>query len=302
MKNNPLVSIIINNYNYGRFLREAIDSALNQTYCYREVIVVDDGSTDDSNEIIESYRNRIISVIKENGGQASAFNAGFAVSQGDIICFLDSDDIFLPKKVAEVVDVFKSQPEINWCFHRLSFFDNDTGKIIPKNNYSILPQNCDFRRDTERGKLPFIPTATSGICFRRSLLQLVLPMPEDIRITSDNYIKFTTLGLSIGCFLNKELVIQRVHGDNAYTLRKDKQQFKAIILILTAYWIRIKFPKLFRLANEICVNSLVIYWNTSGLNSEATDLVNKYFSSVTLWERFKIKSKTLYRYLKALKT
>lgn len=62
----PLVSIIINNYNYGRFLREAIDSALNQTYPHVEVIVVDDGSTDGSQEIITSYGDRVIPVLKEN--------------------------------------------------------------------------------------------------------------------------------------------------------------------------------------------------------------------------------------------
>jgi glycosyltransferase involved in cell wall biosynthesis len=68
----PLVSILINNYNYGRFLTEAIDSALNQTYSNIEVIVVDDGSTDNSQEIIKSYQDKIIPILKPNGGQASA--------------------------------------------------------------------------------------------------------------------------------------------------------------------------------------------------------------------------------------
>ena len=102
----PLVSVIINNYNYGHFLGEAIDSVLNQTYPNIEIVVVDDGSTDNSREIISSYQEKIISVLKENGGQASAFNAGFAASRGDIIFMLDSDDIFVPEKVAEVVNIF----------------------------------------------------------------------------------------------------------------------------------------------------------------------------------------------------
>ena len=92
----PLVSILINNYNYAQYLSQAIDSALGQTYTNTEIIVVDDGSTDNSREIINSYGNQIISVLKENGGQASAINAGFAASKGDIICLLDADDIFLP--------------------------------------------------------------------------------------------------------------------------------------------------------------------------------------------------------------
>lgn len=88
----PLVSIIVNNYNYERYLSEAIDSAIAQTYTHTEVIVVDDGSTDKSREIIANYGDRITPVLKENGGQASAFNTGLATSKGEIIIYLDSDD------------------------------------------------------------------------------------------------------------------------------------------------------------------------------------------------------------------
>lgn len=82
MKQNPLVSIIITSYNYDRFLRESIDSAINQTYANIEIIAVDDGSKDNSKEIITSYGNKITAILKDNGGQASAFNAGFKVSNG----------------------------------------------------------------------------------------------------------------------------------------------------------------------------------------------------------------------------
>src|SRR3954451_20463787 len=95
----PLVSIVIDNYNYARFLPEAIESALAQTYPDTEVIVVDDGSTDDSREIIASYGSRVRPVLKTNGGQASAFNAGFAASRGDVVLFLDSDDTLFPEAV-----------------------------------------------------------------------------------------------------------------------------------------------------------------------------------------------------------
>ena len=88
-----LVSIIINNYNYARFLRAAIDSALGQSYASIEVLVVDDGSTDQSRAIIDSYGDRVKSILKKNGGQASALNAGFAQCQGDIVIFLDADDV-----------------------------------------------------------------------------------------------------------------------------------------------------------------------------------------------------------------
>ncbi len=107
----PLVSIVINNYNYGHFLREAIDSALQQTYEPLEVIVVDDGSTDESRPIIGEYGDRIIPLLKENGGQASALNAGFARSQGQIVIFLDADDVLHATIAQKVVAVYADAPE-----------------------------------------------------------------------------------------------------------------------------------------------------------------------------------------------
>jgi glycosyltransferase involved in cell wall biosynthesis len=99
MSNPVTASIIISSYNYGRFLSQAIDSALNQTCDQVEVIAVDDGSTDNSLDVIASYGDSIISVVKENGGQASALNAGFHASHGQVLLFLDSDDTLLPGAV-----------------------------------------------------------------------------------------------------------------------------------------------------------------------------------------------------------
>ena len=94
----PLATILINNYNYAPFLREAIESALSQTYHPIEIIVVDDGSTDNSRAIISSYGTKLTAIFKENGGQASAFNAGVAAGNGDLYFFLDSDDFSFQKK------------------------------------------------------------------------------------------------------------------------------------------------------------------------------------------------------------
>jgi glycosyltransferase involved in cell wall biosynthesis len=85
--NLPLASIIITSYNYEKFLPQAIDSALKQSYPVKEIIVVDDGSTDNSRHIINSYGDQIIPVFKKNGGITSATNAGFFASQGELIFF-----------------------------------------------------------------------------------------------------------------------------------------------------------------------------------------------------------------------
>lgn len=299
MKDRPLVSIIINNYNYGRFLQDAIDSALNQTYPYAEVIVVDDGSTDNSREIISSYGNRIVPVLKENGGQASAFNAGFAATKGDIICILDSDDTFLPEKVVEVVNVFSTHQDIGWCFHTLRLVDTDTGaslRVSPKGS----SQKCDFRLPIKtRGQLTFRPPATSGLCFKRSLLQLMLPMPEAERVSiGDHYLKFMSSALSKGFFLNQVLAIQKVHSDNAFTLKGDKQQLGARILVLTAYWMRIKLPGIAKLSNKLFAAGVGIYWHTGGVETEYREVVKTYLSSISLLEKLEINLRVLYHYLR----
>jgi len=173
----PLVSIIINNYNYGHFLREAIESALNQTYPNIEVIVVDDGSTDNSREIIAEYEDRIIPVLKENGGQASAFNAGFAVSRGEIICFLDSDDVWLPNKVDRVVEVFQTAEDVALVQHNLRLLI--TGKKTSGN--TLVPGIRHFSLEKISSELILVRrrnAPTSALCLLRSKVGSLFPVPE----------------------------------------------------------------------------------------------------------------------------
>lgn len=299
MKDNPKVSAVINNYNYERFLQQAIDSALNQTYSHTEVIVVDDGSTDNSREIIASYGDKVIPVLKENGGQASAFNAGFAASQGDIICFLDSDDMFEPEKVAEVVAAFGDRPDLGWCFHYLKWVNADGKASIPKNVRESIPGEYDLREHIKTGnlkdKLPQIPS-TSGLCFRRSLLEQILPMPEAKTISlNDAYLDYTSIALSKGLILNKELALYRIHGANAYTTTKNKQNLaQAKILILTGYWLRVKLPGLSKFTNKLVAGGMGLVWRLGGIGSEYREFVKKYLALVSLREKIEISLRAIY--------
>ncbi len=212
----PLVSILINNYNYGRFLREAIDSALNQTYRNTEVIVVDDGSTDDSRAIIASYGDKIFPVLKENGGQASAFNAGFAASRGEIICFLDSDDVWLPTKVQSVVRAADTSPDAVLIYHGYRHVDSDKvpfGKSLP---LSFLNGDVSERVRLSGGCWPFPPT--SGLAFRRTVLNSIMPIPEKLFQTcADACLAYSIplLGPVVG--IKEALCLYRIHGSNLYT-------------------------------------------------------------------------------------
>ena len=214
----PFVSILINNYNYGRFLGDAIRSALAQNYANLEIVVVDDGSTDNSVETVQAFGDAVHLVAKENGGQASSFNAGFAASRGEIICLLDADDEFLPGKVERIVEVFRQNPEIGWCFENLKLFRNSKSERTPRDRY-FAAGNVDARESMLRGVFPRnIDSATSGLSFRRELISRILPMPHAKSILlCDDYIKTACYALSPGLALDEELALQRMHGSNLYT-------------------------------------------------------------------------------------
>ena len=103
----PLVSAIIATYNRGYIVCEAIDSIINQTYKETEIIVVDDGSTDDTQEQLRQYGSRIRIVSQNNSGPAAAWNAGIKAARGSIICFLGSDDVYLPNFVERHVSALE---------------------------------------------------------------------------------------------------------------------------------------------------------------------------------------------------
>ncbi|HEY0656892.1 MAG TPA: glycosyltransferase family A protein, partial [Pyrinomonadaceae bacterium] len=104
--NLPKVSVIIPNYNYAKYIAETIDSVLAQTYPNLEVIVVDDGSKDDSLKILRSYGDKITVIEQKNQGVARARNIGTAYSNGEYIAFLDADDVWLPEKLARQMEKF----------------------------------------------------------------------------------------------------------------------------------------------------------------------------------------------------
>ena len=298
----PLVSVLIGNYNYEKFIDKAINSALNQTYPNIEVIVVDDGSTDGSLEIIANYKERIISVLKENGGQASTFNAGFAASQGDIICLLDSDDVFLSEKIAEVVEAFEFNKDLGWCFHNLKWVDENTNPL-PKSSTQRLSQECDFRGLLKRGKIPPPLPATSALCFRRSLLQQILPMPIAKSVpTGEHYLKFMAVALSKGFFLGKVLALHRIHGDNAASLRNDRQERKAMKFIFAGCWVRNKFPFLAKFANKLFALGTALSWQAESVATENKEVIKNYLSSISLVERLKINSIAIYYYFRERQT
>jgi glycosyltransferase involved in cell wall biosynthesis len=119
----PLVSVVIPSYNSARVIGQTLESALAQTHPALEVIVVDDGSTDDTEQAVRPYRDRIVYVRQENQGLAGARNAGMARATGDLVAWLDADDLWNPEKVALQVAVLRQHPECVLVASDFSAFD-----------------------------------------------------------------------------------------------------------------------------------------------------------------------------------
>jgi glycosyltransferase involved in cell wall biosynthesis len=172
----PLVSIVIDNFNYGRFLGAAIDSALAQTYPHVELIVVDDGSTDDSREVISSYGDRVSAVFKPNGGHASAFNAGFRASHGCIVMFLDADDVLLPNAVKEVVRAWCSGvAKAQFVLAHIDEKGRALGGTVP---YSPTQMPDGDIRASILDEGGYVGVPTTGNAFARTVLDSLMPLPE----------------------------------------------------------------------------------------------------------------------------
>jgi glycosyltransferase involved in cell wall biosynthesis len=231
----PLVSIIITNYNYGHFLANAIDSTLCQSYPSIEVIVADDGSTDQSHTVLDSYGNRILPIFKQNGGQASAMNAGFRQSRGEIVIFLDADDMLLPNIVQKVVEAFRTHANVAKVMYRMEVIDaqgRPTGEIKP---HSHLPlRSGDLRRYILSSPFDMTWMATSGNAFAAGVLQKILPIPEqDFPIMADFYLSHLVLLLGLAVFLPEVGAYYRLHNANHFARRTrdlDLSEVRAFIL------------------------------------------------------------------------
>lgn len=109
------VSVIIPNYNYAQYVGQAIDSVLNQTYRNIEIIVVNNGSIDNSLEVLKGFGDRISLVDQENLGQSGARRSGLLRATGDFIAFLDADDVWEPQKIEKQMLLFNSKTELVYC-------------------------------------------------------------------------------------------------------------------------------------------------------------------------------------------
>jgi glycosyltransferase involved in cell wall biosynthesis len=213
------VSVLIDTYNHEKYIEAAINSVLAQeglSDVTHEILVIDDGSTDKTGEIVRSFGDSIKYFYKPNGGQASAFNFGIPLCRGEIICFLDGDDWWHPRKLTTVLNAFQENEKICGVGHSIIETDEVGGT-----QYEVGPRNLtriDFAlQDSIALFIRFASClGTSRLAMRRSAALSLLDIPTQLVFEADEYL-FTllpTLGEVI--ILPDALTYYRIHGENLY--------------------------------------------------------------------------------------
>jgi hypothetical protein len=212
----PRISIVVNNHNYDRYLSRAVDSALAQDGADVEVIVVDNGSTDRSREVIEGYGDRVLPVLQDDRGQKGAFNAGFEAATGGVVMFLDSDDELRPGIAAAVARAFAAHPEAARVIFRLEIVDEagrPTGATVP--SAAVPLPDGDVTRAALSWPDDLAWPPTSGNAFPEWALRRLLPLPVDEDSTGADY-RLHPLVPLFGPVVGLDLVggCYRLHGAN----------------------------------------------------------------------------------------
>lgn len=211
-----LVSVIISNYNYGRYIADAIQSVLVQNFSNIEIIVVDDGSTDNSAQVIRRFHDQIALVFSDHEGHAAALNKGFSKSSGDAVIFLDADDWLLEGAIEKLTNPFRGNPSLVKTQGYLNVVDeagNSTGRVIPR----VLTPSGDYsERTLNRGPWTCRHAWTSGNAWSRWFLETVFPLPEGVGVKSRPDGCLNTVSTLFGPIvsLKAPVACYRIHGSN----------------------------------------------------------------------------------------
>jgi hypothetical protein len=213
----PFVSVLIDTYNHERFIEEAIASVLEQDFPAedREILVVDDGSTDSTPEIVRKFEPQVRLLRKTNGGQASAFNAGIPECQGEIVAFLDGDDWWAKAKLTKVVEAMSANPTVGVVGHGITEVYTDG-----REHTELLREVSRFRIDSQESarlfRLRKSFLGTSRMALQAKILAEIGKVPEALRIQADEYLFTMGAFLSEVLILREPLTYYRLHDSNAF--------------------------------------------------------------------------------------
>jgi glycosyltransferase involved in cell wall biosynthesis len=207
------VSVIIPTHNRAEFLAEAIDSALSQTHAPTEVIVIDDGSTDNTAEVLSGYGNRIKAVRQQNRGVSAARNAGVALASGDLLAFLDADDVWMPKKLERQVARFQAEPDLGLVHCGVDEIDAEGARLRRVQDGLegwVADDMLMFRRSVILG-------GGSGAMIPRALFKDIGGFDETLSTSADWDLYYRVARKHRVGFIADVLVGYRIHGSNMHS-------------------------------------------------------------------------------------
>lgn len=216
---NPLVTVLVDTWNHERFIEHALDSVLAQEFDMSrvEIIVIDDGSTDGTAAKIAAYGDRVRHVRKENGGQATAFNVGIPLARGEFIAMLDGDDWWRADKLAKVVSVLQSRPDVGFVGSGIVQTD---GEGHDESYGPVSGKQLEFRLDTAENATLFVQhrafMGTSRMAGRTEIFRRLLPVPEDLIVEADEHFFTLAPAITTAVILAEPLCYYRLHGGNLY--------------------------------------------------------------------------------------
>ena len=228
----PIVSVIIPTFNRGWIIRDAVDSVLGQTYSDFELIVVDDGSTDRTHEVLSAYGDRLRLIIQENRGVSAARNCGIRESIGRLVAFLDSDDLWLPNKLAVQVAFFDRLRSALIC---------QTGEIWIRNGMRVNPRKIHRKPSgiIFEPSLALCLVSPSAVMIRRELFDEVGLFDEELPACEDY-----DMWLRVSCripvhLIDKQLTVKR--GGHRDQLSRqdslDKYRIRSIVKLIESGWL-----------------------------------------------------------------
>ena len=215
----PFVSVLIDTYNHERFIEKAVVSVLEQDFpaAEREILVVDDGSSDGTPEIVQKFEPHLRVLRKLNGGQASAFNTGIPECTGEIVAFLDGDDWWARKKLTSVVQAMAVDASVGIVGHGIVIVGRDGGE-----QSVMLGEGFRFHANTIAGGKLFRRRGaflgTSRMTIRAELLRRIGAVPESIEIQADEYLFTLASVLSEAQILPEALTYYRMHDGNRFQM------------------------------------------------------------------------------------
>jgi glycosyltransferase involved in cell wall biosynthesis len=226
-----VVSIIIPTYNYGIYLSTAIQSCLNQTYKPIEIIIVDDGSTDNTKDLVKEFRDSVIYFYQKNSGVSAARNKGLELAKGHYLAFLDSDDYLTQDSIAVKMEIFEKQPDIGIVFS--STYSRTSGQEGLRYNKRFNKFKNPFTsdrlyEDLLLRKIPFEPSAN----LMRSSLAKQFRFPTNLSNGEDIAFFVKIFFSTKGYYLPKPTAVNIRHPES---LRHNVQQVKKDEFIETVF-------------------------------------------------------------------